>query len=70
MVPLSENHQPEPELPSTAVYLSVDYYVGHKKISTQQKTTKVKQTSSVLMVSSTVTTTVALSTGESSCLSS
>lgn len=75
---------------SMAVYLSVDYYGGHKKISTQvhwmlgkgtkvtppililkqQKTTKVKQTSSVLMVSSTVTTTVALSTGESSCLSS
>lgn len=73
---------------SMAVYLSVDYYGGHKKkISTQvhwmlgkgtkvssflkqQKTTKVKQTSSVLMVSSTVTTTVALSTGEYSCLSS
>lgn len=72
---------------SMAVYLSVDYYGGHKKnlytgsldvrqrhkgilILKQQKTTKVKQTSSVLMVSSTVTTTVALSTGESSCLSS
>lgn len=73
---------------SMAVYLSVDYYGGHKKknlytgsldvrqrhkgilILKQQKTTKVKQTSSVLMVSSTVTATVALSTGESSCLSS
>lgn len=73
---------------SMAVYLSVDYYGGHKKknlytgsldvrqrhkgilILKQQKTIKVKQTSSVLMVSSTVTTTVALSTGESSCLSS
>lgn len=84
MVPLSENHHHQRQSQSISVWITMvvikkNLYTGsldvrqrHKGILIlkQQKTTKVKQTSSVLMVSSTVTTTVALSTGESSCLSS
>lgn len=84
MVPLSENHHHQRQWQSISVWITMvvikkNLYTGsldvrqrHKGILIlkQQKTIKVKQTSSVLMVSSTVTTTVALSTGESSCLSS